>query len=79
METPKPPAIDPARQRMMKILWAALALWILLLAVGASLYAPAPGDRENITVDWRRGLMVVGFVGSFLALWIGLARRRFKK
>ncbi len=70
--------MDPARRRMMRFLWVALAIWIMLLAIGASLYAPAPGDRENITVDWRRGLMVIAFVGSFLALWIGLAKRRFK-
>ena len=61
---------------MLRLLWVALAIWIALLAVGASLYAPAPGQRDEATVDWRRGLMVVAFVGGFLGLWIWLASRQ---
>lgn len=68
--------IDPKRKRMLQLLWAALAVWIVLLAIGASLYAPAPGDRDHATVDWRRGLMVLVFVGGFLGGWIWLASRR---
>ncbi len=76
MESPQHPVIDPKRQRMLKLLWVALAIWIVLLAVGASLYAPAPGDREHATVDWRRGAMVLVFVGGFLGTWMWLASRR---
>ncbi len=59
---------------MLRLLWVALAIWITLLAVGASLYAPAPGERDTATVDWRRGLMVVAFVGGFWAYGFGSRR-----
>ncbi len=68
--------VERKRRIMLRVLWAALAIWIILLAVGASLYAPAPGEREQPTVDFRRGLFVLLFVGGFLGLWIVLAARR---
>ncbi len=74
MESPQHPVIDPKRQRMLKLLWVALAIWIVLLAVGASLYAPAP-EIESMppSIDWRRGAMVLVFVGGFLGTWMWLA------
>ena len=76
MDQEKTFEIDPKRKRMLRLLWVVLAIWIGLLALGASLYAPAPGERDHATVDWRRGLVVLLFVGGFLGLWIWLASRQ---
>lgn len=65
-----------SRRRMLIGVWIALAIWLAILCVGASLYAPAPGDKKNITVDWRRGLALFTFVGGFLGLWIWMATRQ---
>lgn len=78
MDKSKLPGFDFKPQHMLRLLWAVLAIWIVILAVGASLYAPAPGDRDFATVDWRRGLMVVVFVGGFLGSWVWLATRKRK-
>ena len=64
------------RRQILVIVWSALAVWMILLSVGTSLYAPAPGAGKAPSVDWRRGLLVFGFVGGFLALWIWLAMRK---
>lgn len=76
MQEPMTPQIDPKRRIMLRALWAALAVWIILLAIGASLYAPGPGERTQATIDWRRGLVLLLFVGGFLGLWILLASRQ---
>ncbi len=80
--TPQPsPALSSAddlkRKRSLRVLWIILALWMIILAVGTSMYAPAPGasaDKQP-TVDWRRGVMVFTFVGGFLSIWMWLATR----
>lgn len=64
------------RRRMLLVVWSALAVWTVLLSVGTSLYAPAPGASKAPSVDWRRGLLVFAFVGGFLALWVWLASRK---
>lgn len=64
------------RRRMLVIIWSALAIWTILLSVGTSLYAPAPGAGKAPSIDWRRGLLVFTFVGGFLALWMWLAMRK---
>lgn len=61
---------------MLIIVWTALAVWTILLSVGTSLYAPAPGAGKAPSVDWRRGALVFVFVGGFLGLWMWLATRK---
>lgn len=68
--------VDPKRRRTLRLIWCALAIWTLVLSVGTSLYAPAPGSAKSPTIDWRRGLMVFIFVGGFLSLWMWLAMRQ---
>ncbi|MGN6135656.1 MAG: hypothetical protein ACTHOU_14305 [Aureliella sp.] len=64
------------RRRLLTAVWVVLAVWTVLLSIGTSLYAPAPGAGPSPTVDWRRGGLVFLFVGGFLALWIWLASRK---
>lgn len=68
--------LDKKRRRMLIAVWVALAVWTLLLSIGTSLYAPAPGGPKQPSVDWRRGLMVFIFVGGFQSLWMWLATRK---
>lgn len=73
---PAPDQPPKKRRRMLMVLWSALAVWTILLSVGTSLYAPAPGAGKAPSVDWRRGLLVFAFVGGFLGLWMWLATRQ---
>lgn len=73
---PVPDPQQKQRRRLLIIVWSALAVWMILLSVGTSLYAPAPGAGKAPSVDWRRGLLVFAFVGGFLGLWVWLAIRK---
>lgn len=79
LETPPRPQFVPsstARRPLLVAVWIALAAWTLLLSIGTSLHAPAPGAAHAASVDWRRGALVFAFVGGFLSLWIWLASRK---
>lgn len=59
------------QRRPIRWVWAALIVWTLVLAVGTSQFAPAPGSRDKSgELDYRRGAVVFLFVGGFVGIWI---------
>jgi hypothetical protein len=58
------------RRMLLNIIWG-ISIWGGLLALGAFSF------RQEY--DFRKPLIVLFFVGAFLAFWIYLLRRRFQR
>ena len=58
-------------------IWLALAIWAIVVAAGASLFAPSPNlGVGSPGVDWRRGGIVLLIVGGFVGLWVLLLAKQ---
>ncbi len=58
-------------------IWCIVAVWAVVLAIGTSLWAPAPNTTSIVaSTDWRRGAVVLVLVGGFLGLWVLLLAKR---
>jgi hypothetical protein len=64
---------DPLPQKAtgIKGIWLAMAIWAMMLSVGASLYAPAISGTQ-VQTDWRRGMVLMVAIGIFLGGWMFL-------